>query len=305
MIWACPLCKEFLAATPSGLGCVNNHQFDRAKEGYINLLPVQQKHSREPGDSRAMLQQRRAFLQQGYYQPLLDALVEVIGAAGPVTADFTLLDSGCGEGYYLAGLRERLGLAEACGLDIAKDAARLSAKLDKQLSCVVASSFALPVSDASVDCVMRIFAPGAASEVDRVLRDQGLFVVVSPGPSHMQELKALLLERADTHEPPALEAGFTLAQEVPLTFSNRLSNEGLSQLLGMTPLFWRVSPERQRALAEAVDTTVTADFIIRVYRKLTKPLSEVPPATERDEKIRQPSANKKANVNVWGVVDDN
>lgn len=55
--------------------CPQRHQFDMAKEGYVNLLPVQHKRSRDPGDSAEMMQARRAFLDAGHYQPLRDAIV--------------------------------------------------------------------------------------------------------------------------------------------------------------------------------------------------------------------------------------
>ena len=73
--YRCPLCQQALLLNEKSYRCENNHSFDQAKQGYVNLLPVQFKHSKEPGDNKAMVQARRAFLDKGYYQPLLDNML--------------------------------------------------------------------------------------------------------------------------------------------------------------------------------------------------------------------------------------
>ena len=37
----CPLCSAPLSAVDNGVACPANHRFDRARQGYLNLLPVQ------------------------------------------------------------------------------------------------------------------------------------------------------------------------------------------------------------------------------------------------------------------------
>lgn len=121
-LFRCPLCGGSLSEVPAGLRCPRGHCFDRAKEGYVNLLPVGQKHSKAPGDDKAMVAARRAFLDGGWYAPLRQALkalaVEVTGPAPAV------LDAGCGEGYYTSGVREALLAAgrepRVAGVDISK-----------------------------------------------------------------------------------------------------------------------------------------------------------------------------------------
>ena len=64
--WQCPLCGEKLTGD-STLKCTKGHCFDRAKEGYWHLLPVQSMRTKAPGDSKEMVAARRAFLNAGYY----------------------------------------------------------------------------------------------------------------------------------------------------------------------------------------------------------------------------------------------
>lgn len=96
MSYSCPLCHAPLSRSDNHYSCPQRHQFDLAKEGYVNLLPVQFKRSRDPGDSAEMMQARRAFLDAGHYQPLRDAIAERLRHYAPTD----LLDIGCGEGYY-------------------------------------------------------------------------------------------------------------------------------------------------------------------------------------------------------------
>ena len=100
--WQCPLCGEPLTGD-TALKCGRNHSFDRAKEGYWHLLPVQSMRTKAPGDSKEMVAARRAFLNAGYYGIFGRALGELCLAYGvPTGADapLHLLDAGCGEGWY-------------------------------------------------------------------------------------------------------------------------------------------------------------------------------------------------------------
>lgn len=105
MTFCCPLCHAPLAQTDKSYACPQGHRFDMAKEGYVNLLPVQHKRSRDPGDSAEMMQARRAFLDAGHYQPLRDAVAAKLAALLPAGAT-SVLDIGCGEGYYTAAFAQ-------------------------------------------------------------------------------------------------------------------------------------------------------------------------------------------------------
>ena len=97
MPFCCPLCHAPLTRSEHSFSCPQRHQFDIAKEGYVNLLPVQHKRSRDPGDSAEMMQARRAFLDAGHYQPLRDAIALQLQTRLPAQAE-AVLDIGCGWG---------------------------------------------------------------------------------------------------------------------------------------------------------------------------------------------------------------
>ena len=100
--WQCPLCGARLSGD-SVLKCEKSHCFDRAKEGYWHLLPVQSMRTKAPGDSKEMVAARRAFLNAGYYGIFGKALGELCveyGVPAAPDAPLHLLDAGCGEGWY-------------------------------------------------------------------------------------------------------------------------------------------------------------------------------------------------------------
>ncbi len=286
MIWSCPVCKAPLTvplnAEAKNLVCANGHSFDRAKQGYFNLLLANKKNSQNPGDDASMLNHRREFLEAGHYQPLVDALQKTIaGLVGPDTENVNILDVGCGEGFYLASLQQGLALPSlhCAGIDIAKAAAKLAARKYPSVDWAVASSFQLPVLDESVDVLLRVFAPGDVQEIVRVLKPQGHFVRVVPGPEHLFEFKEVLYRRAVRHELPATPEGFLPVDSIEVKYPISLeSNQALRPLLNMTPFLWRGKREGREMLLQAERLDVTANFVIQVYS--VDPLAIVEPVME-------------------------
>ena len=119
---ACPLDGAPLQRQAVSLRCPEGHCFDLAAQGYVNLLPVQNKRSRDPGDSKEMVAARRRFLEAGHYKPIADAVARAVLAGAVPGRTLTCLDAGCGEGYYLRQLaagNEARHLSPI-GLDISK-----------------------------------------------------------------------------------------------------------------------------------------------------------------------------------------
>lgn len=261
----CPLCRLPLDRRPGSWRCPWGHSFDVAREGYVNLLPVQQKHSREPGDSTEMVVARREFLQAGHYQRLGDAAVQFLA---PLQAQ-SLLDTGCGEGYYTCAFTSIA--AEVTGLDISKAAVRLAAKRFPGITWLVGSGSALPLADATTDVVSSLFCPLHISEMHRVLRPGGHVLVVTPAPEHLLSLREVLFEEVRAHAPdkfvPGFEAGFELRATEAVRFPLTLTQTALRQLLLMTPYAWRAKPERRAALNVLESVVTEAAFSMMLFGK--------------------------------------
>jgi 23S rRNA (guanine745-N1)-methyltransferase len=184
----CPLCGEKLNRDGRVCQCENRHSFDVPRQGYVNLLTVQQKHSLNPGDTKEQVLSRRGFLDGGFYKPIVDTLIaqaKELGAAGPI------LDAGCGEGYYSSRLADALG-AELLGLDISKDAVRCAAGKYKNALWVCGTAAKLPVESGSIGLLCSLFAVTLPEEFHRCLRKNGLFFQVLAAQDHLLGLKRII-----------------------------------------------------------------------------------------------------------------
>lgn len=269
-LFCCPLCAAPLSRGERAYACPGGHSFDRAREGYVHLLPVSQKHSRSPGDDREMARARSRFLDGGWYAPLRRALcalaLEHTGAAPAV------LDAGCGEGYYTAGIHAALEQAgrspRTAGVDLSKFALRRAARRAPGAEFAVASVYRLPVADAAADLLVDCFSPLALEEFRRVLRPGGVFLYVVPAPEHLWELKRVLYDTPYLNPDEAVPyGGFEYLDIVPVEGKMALSGPEAMDLFRMTPYCWktpRAGVERLEAL-EALEVGMA--FRIHVFRR--------------------------------------
>ncbi len=257
----CPLCGQPLQQQERAYTCPDRHSFDRARQGYVNLLPVQNKRSLQPGDTREQLLSRRAFLEGGFYQPIADALcVMAIGCSGPI------LDAGCGEGWYSAQLASALG-SELVGVDISKEAVRCAAGKYKGPLWLCASAAHLPVPESSVGLLTSLFAMTAPEEFSRVLRPGGAFLQVLAAEDHLLGLKSIIypqLKHKPKNSVPDLP-GFRLAGSRAVRFSFSVEGAQVQNLLSMTPHIYRISREGLERLQQTQRLTDTASCVLNLY----------------------------------------
>lgn len=271
-MWSCPVCREALnpeqkTERGTSLACSAGHCYDVAREGYVNLLLANRKHSQEPGDSKQMIAARNRVHTAGLYQRLADALQEQIGALECVPT--RVLDLGCGEGFYSAAIQQVLPAAQVLGVDIAKPAVKLAAKRCPSAAFAVASAFDIPLSDSSLDLVASVFAPLDQKELLRVLASGGFYLKVTPAPRHLWELRCLLYDEPMPHavESQLLE-GFESLSAVDLSYSVQLEGEMFRDLVAMTPYAHRGQREGRDKLDSIEELELQMSFSISVQRNL-------------------------------------
>lgn len=261
----CPICGKQLQRETRSWVCENRHSFDIARQGYVNLLPVQQKHSQNPGDTREQVLSRRAFLEEGHYAPIARTLIDTareLGITGPI------LDVGCGEGYYSAQLARELG-AEMVGFDISKEAVRCAAAKHKDAAWLCATAAHIPVADGSAQLVTSLFALTLPEEFCRVLQPEGYYFQVLAGQDHLLGLKSIIYpelkfkEKDTVPELPGLE----LMKSVPIRFSFTVEGEQVQNLFSMTPHVFRIGKQGAENLRNTRQLTDTASCMLNVYRK--------------------------------------
>lgn len=241
MVPICPLCGEALVQERPAWHCENGHFFDVGKQGYVNLLPVQSKHSLHPGDPLSQVHSRRRFLTAGHYAPIAQRICGLLQGHGTC-----LLDVGCGEGYYLRQIQKALPQTQCWGLDISKDAVRLAAGADKQGHYLVGTAAHLPFRAHSFQGLLSLFAPTLPEEYHRVLESGGVFLQALTHDDHLQGLKSTIYPTLIDHEKavtPQLP-GFRLIKSEELSFPITLrDNQTVQDLLSMTPHYWRITRE--------------------------------------------------------------
>ena len=259
----CPLCGQPLERKDHAFVCPGRHSFDIARQGYVNLLPVQQKRSLQPGDTREQVLSRREFLEVGFYSPIADALCDLAaghGCTGPI------LDVGCGEGYYSTRLAAAL-CADLIGLDISKEAVRCAAARYKGPLWLCASAARLPVPDRSIGLVTSLFALTVPEEFRRVLRPDGAFIQVLAAEDHLLGLKSIIYPQL-THKPKQTVPevpGFRLVESRPVRFSFTAEGQQVQNLLSMTPHVYRIGKEGADRLRQTQILTDTASCVLNLY----------------------------------------
>lgn len=269
--YQCPLCAEPLQLndTAKSYACQNKHSFDIAKEGYLNLLPVHFKHSKEPGDNKEMITARRLFLESGFYNPLAKAIALMIDYIHNPGTDTTFLDLGCGEGYYARQIELYCKTTKNLsihGNDISKTAVSAAAKKQRSAQFIVASSTRLPYLDNFFDIVMRIFAPSDTHELKRIIKPSGYLLTATPGPRHLWQLKEQIYSDAKehTHESEVPE-DFELFSSQRVSYKIAPTIEQRMALLEMTPLTWSANEKTKKTLSGYSELEIEIDFILNLY----------------------------------------
>jgi 23S rRNA (guanine745-N1)-methyltransferase len=236
-----------------------------ARQGYVNLLTVQQKHALAPGDTREQVLSRRAFLEAGYYTPIPKTLIETSKKNG-VSGD--ILDIGCGEGWYSSQLAETLGLP-LTGLDISKEAVRCAAAKYKNHQWLCATAAHIPVPDGSAGLITSLFALTLLEEFHRILAEGGLYFQVLAAQDHLLGLKGIIYDELifrDKDSTPELP-GFTRLESIPIRFTFTVEGEQIQNLFSMTPHVFRIGKAGAEALAKTERLADTASCVLNVYRK--------------------------------------
>ncbi len=275
---ACPIDGERLEFHEKQLVCVNGHTFDLARQGYVNLLPVQHKRTKHPGDSKEMVSARSRFLNSGIYAPIANKLAEITFLYLNDIKNFCLMDAGCGEGYYLDYVFNHLKIKNGCadlsfvGLDISKSAIVEAAKRNKQISWIVGTNRQPPIEPTSVDIILCVFGFQSFEGFYKILKSGGKIVLVEPGPDHLKELREIIYTEVKKSQPQDLsylkQMGFSLLDRRLLQFkTGAINNEQIKNLLLMTPHFYRATKEGREAAANLKKLDLTVDIVFRVLEK--------------------------------------
>ena len=256
----CPKCNLELFKDNNTYKCPNNHCYDIAKEGYLNLLLSRT----NGGDSKELVSSRVSFLEKGFYDQMRAYLEEIIGDFSH-NKEIKLLDMGCGTGYYTKNFAK---FGEVYGLDISKDAIKYASKHDKNSTYIVSSNKSAPFSSDYFDILVHIFSPIFEKEDYRLLKNEGILISVEGGANHLIELKNLLYKNPYLNdEKNHAYDGFKVVDKKRIEYRVKIDNFDIHNLVAMTPYFYTTKKDDLEALKIDKTIDLSIDFLVTIFKK--------------------------------------
>ena len=261
--FACPICKEELQLMENSLKCRHRHSYDLAKFGYVNLAP----QIKQPKDyDKASFQNRQLILEAGFYQAILEAVSNLLASSESAR---TVLDIGCGEGFYSRKLQESHPQKTFYAFDISKDSVQIAAKCEPNwaVNWFVGDLARLPIKDTSMDILLDIFSPANYGEFRRVLSKDGILIKVIPTENHLKEIRQMVqdqLAKKDYSNQDIKEhfqEHFDIISEITVESSQSLTAESRTALLAMTPLLFHVEQD-QIDWTDLTQVTIAATILV-------------------------------------------
>jgi 23S rRNA (guanine745-N1)-methyltransferase len=260
---SCPVCLEPLLRSGRSYGCLNRHNFDVSKEGYLSLLHGRTNYQ-QIGDDKLMIKARVRVHKLPPYMELAKAISDF---SPQIDVVHGVLDVGCGDGFFLDWVaRAATPPARGAGVDISKEALAKAAKSYPSLFFVRADAARnrLPFADSSFGMVMSIFAPRPVEEIQRVLRADGSWLIVTATKDHLREVREHLplaaigegkLDALTSHSYSIKRSGTSVCEL-------QVARDELASIIEMSPSIYRLRREFGDTWRERIppDLPVTFSF---------------------------------------------
>ncbi|CMX21959.1 putative RNA methyltransferase [Streptococcus pneumoniae] len=261
--FACPICQENLTLLETNFKCCNRHSFDLAKFGYVNLAPQIKQSANYDKEN---FQNRQQILEAGFYQAILDAVSDLLASSKTTT---TILDIGCGEGFYSRKLQESHSEKTFYAFDISKDSVQIAAKSEPNwaVNWFVGDLARLPIKDANMDILLDIFSPANYGEFRRVLSKDGILIKVIPTENHLKEIRQRVQDQLTNKEysnqdiKEHFQEHFPILSSQSASLTKTITAEQLQALLSMTPLLFHVD-QSKIDWSQLTEITIEAEILV-------------------------------------------
>ena len=261
--FACPICQENLTLVESSLKCNNRHSFDLAKFGYVNLAPQIKQSANYDKEN---FQNRQQILEAGFYQAILETVSDLLSNSKNAK---TILDIGCGEGFYSRNLQERHPDKTFYAFDISKDSVQIAAKSEPNwaVNWFVGDLARLPIKDASMDILLDIFSPANYGEFRRVLSKDGILIKVIPTENHLKEIRQKVQDQLTNKDysnqdiKNHFQEHFTILSSQTASLTKTITADQLQALLSMTPLLFHID-QSKIDWSQLTEITIEAEILV-------------------------------------------
>ena len=262
-VFACPICQENLTLVESSLKCDHRHSFDLAKFGYVNLAPQIKQSANYDKEN---FQNRQQILEAGFYQAILETISDLL-ATKPSAK--TVLDIGCGEGFYSRKLQESHSDKTFYAFDISKDSVQIAAKSEPNwaVNWFVGDLARLPIKDASMDILLDIFSPANYGEFQRVLSKDGILIKVIPTENHLKEIRQMVQDQLTKKDysnqdiKEHFQEHFSIQASQIASLTKTITTEQRQDLLSMTPLLFHVN-QTKIDWSRLTEITIEAEILV-------------------------------------------
>jgi len=261
--FSCPICQESMTLVESSLKCSNRHSFDLAKFGYVNLAPQIKQSANYDKEN---FQNRQQILEAGFYQNILKGISNIL-ATKPSAK--TVLDIGCGEGFYSRKLQESHPDKAFYAFDISKDSVQIAAKSEPNwaVNWFVGDLAQLPIKDTSMDILLDIFSPANYGEFRRVLSKDGILIKVIPTENHLKEIRQMVQEQLTNKDysnqdiKNHFQEHFSIQYSQIASLTKPITAEQRQALLSMTPLLFHVD-QTKIDWTQLTEITIEAEILV-------------------------------------------
>ena len=261
--FACPICQENLTLVESSLKCNNRHSFDLAKFGYVNLAPQIKQSANYDKEN---FQNRQQILEAGFYQAILEVVSDLLSNSKNAK---TILDIGCGEGFYSRKLQERHPDKTFYAFDISKDSVQIASKSEPNwaVNWFVGDLARLPIKDASMDILLDIFSPANYGEFHRVLSKNGILIKVIPTENHLNEIRQKVQDQLTNKDysnqdiKNHFQEHFTILSNQTVSLTKTITTDQLQALLSMTPLLFHID-QSKIDWSQLTEITIEAEILV-------------------------------------------
>ena len=261
--FSCPICQENLALVESSLKCSNRHSFDLAKFGYVNLAPQIKQSANYDKEN---FQNRQQILEAGFYQAILEGVSDLL-TTNPFAK--TVLDIGCGEGFYSRKLQESHSDKTFYAFDISKDSVQIAAKSEPNwaVNWFIGDLARLPIKDASMDILLDIFSPANYGEFQRVLSKDGILIKVIPTENHLKEIRQMAQDQLTNKDysnqdiKDHFQEHFIIQSRQIASLTKPITAEQRQALLSMTPLLFHVD-QTKIDWSQLTEITIEAEILV-------------------------------------------
>lgn len=276
-IFKCPVCNSSMRVFElKSLICSNNHTFDFAKQGYINLMthPVKNKYSRKLFEAR-----RKLIAEAGFFEPLSQAITEIVYKHVDINKkSLSLIDMGCGEGSHLFNICKSIRskyqkIITGIGVDISKEGILEASKSYTNKIWTVGDLANTPFMNEQFDVMLNILSPSNYNEFNRVLKADGLLIKVVPQSSYLKELREIIFNQpekqsySNTDTVIRFNENFQMVDNSRVSYTVPLDKLSIQSLVEMTPLSWEAPKEEVKSFLNGDTTQITVALEILIGKK--------------------------------------